>query len=467
MAALALPDDRASWSYMDLLEWHLYTQGTRPDGQCGKPWTRAEFVTHLAGRPEYEESVGRTVRNWFARIYLPGNTDTILRIVFGIGTSHAEAREELRNLFFKEKRIARTTPRAYASRSPYKLLSKLEYVQDEARALSHQVTNISLNEAIELEAKCWATGEDIRYYASLYLAYELLRAGPDKCCQYHERLLHLHRFAFEKRPESMAARWLLARIKMSIASVESNARRRSHLIKSAYNLYAGIRRTKLKMPVLLPGLQQEYTERFLQNSEDDRYYPLVTEIFPPHRYIAGTAIALATTQGADARRMLWLAEQHLKKLGTSMHSSGGIGPSLSMACGSNVIQSLNIGVFGDKGASVTSLGSAIEKLIDRVESARRSEEIPDHKAKEWFALSSACLALATREGTESQNAIDTMKLNLGEIVRYYNAVPDLVDNDPSYRLAIEQGKPGEFSAFLGELNAYRKHEKPQMQSRAL
>jgi hypothetical protein len=85
-----------------LLAKHL-TEGTRPDGAAGEPWTYEAFAKAVrSSRVKEDPNVSpRTVSNWCKGSALPGEVEPILRALFGHTRSerNAEARERLRKAF--------------------------------------------------------------------------------------------------------------------------------------------------------------------------------------------------------------------------------------------------------------------------------------------------------------------------------------------------------------------------------
>jgi Leucine-rich repeat (LRR) protein len=79
------------------------TQGTRPDGAAGEPWTYEAFAKAVrSSRVREDPNVSpRTVSNWCKGSALPGEIEPILRALFGHNRSerNAEARERLRKAF--------------------------------------------------------------------------------------------------------------------------------------------------------------------------------------------------------------------------------------------------------------------------------------------------------------------------------------------------------------------------------
>lgn len=114
-----LPADRSDYSFGDLVYWHLFKYGTRPNGE---PTAKAGRVWDLDDICFILEITHRTLRNWIADKHLP---DTITRLsgeLFGNNSVWDDARLELQAKFeagWTAKRSGARPGKASASTSAH------------------------------------------------------------------------------------------------------------------------------------------------------------------------------------------------------------------------------------------------------------------------------------------------------------------------------------------------------------
>lgn len=118
-----LPDNRADYSFGDLVYWHLFKYGTRPSGdpsnKAGRVW-KAEAICALL------DITDKTLRNWINDKHLPDSITDLCRELFGDNKRWDDARLELQDKLEqgrpKRKRKDRKTA---ASTSAGRLLALL------------------------------------------------------------------------------------------------------------------------------------------------------------------------------------------------------------------------------------------------------------------------------------------------------------------------------------------------------
>lgn len=101
----AIPDNREERTFGETLYWHLFINGTRPDGspaRQGRLWNPKEAAGDFG-------ISDRGLYNWIEDRHLPYDTAAIERAVFGEGSQYDEWREELRRLL-RERRAAKAKP---------------------------------------------------------------------------------------------------------------------------------------------------------------------------------------------------------------------------------------------------------------------------------------------------------------------------------------------------------------------
>jgi hypothetical protein len=91
-----LPAVRADYTFADLVYWHLFKFGTRPDidpaAKAGRLWDIDEVRGPL-------RITQRTLRNWIAGNTLPDSITSLLTVLFGNNTAWDDARRELQEKF--------------------------------------------------------------------------------------------------------------------------------------------------------------------------------------------------------------------------------------------------------------------------------------------------------------------------------------------------------------------------------
>ena len=109
MEKRARPTDRSLWTFSDILDWHLFENGTRPGGTPEKPgklWPKKKFA-------EIVEVDERSVRNWLNGSNLPNDLAKIENALFGDSQAFSDWRRELRRAFAASKK-GDATPQAAA-----------------------------------------------------------------------------------------------------------------------------------------------------------------------------------------------------------------------------------------------------------------------------------------------------------------------------------------------------------------
>jgi PAN domain len=91
---IQLPKTRAECSFGQLVYWHLFDYGTRPDGdpsaEAGRRWGLKDVCA-----PQHLNVSERTLRYWIRDKHLPDSTDALERVLFGNSKSFDRERMEL------------------------------------------------------------------------------------------------------------------------------------------------------------------------------------------------------------------------------------------------------------------------------------------------------------------------------------------------------------------------------------
>lgn len=110
-----LPPNRADYSFGDLVYWHLFIYGTRPDGdpsaKAGRTWD-ASAIGELIGISD------RTLRNWINDKHLPDRIGELEQELFGDNRAWDDARLELAEALRRTRDRKRGKPAAGTSSSP-------------------------------------------------------------------------------------------------------------------------------------------------------------------------------------------------------------------------------------------------------------------------------------------------------------------------------------------------------------
>lgn len=91
-----LPPERADYTFGDLVYWHFFKYGTRPDGDPAAPkgriWRREDAARALG-------MSDRALRNWINNVNPPKDIARLLDVLFGADPRWLEARIELQDKF--------------------------------------------------------------------------------------------------------------------------------------------------------------------------------------------------------------------------------------------------------------------------------------------------------------------------------------------------------------------------------
>lgn len=100
-----LPDRRADYSFGDLIFWHFFVYGTRPNGdpcaKVGRVWSLSEFrlSQHVSER---------TLNNWISERHLPDSTVKAEKMLFGNKPAWDDARFELAEALRRTRALKKT-----------------------------------------------------------------------------------------------------------------------------------------------------------------------------------------------------------------------------------------------------------------------------------------------------------------------------------------------------------------------
>ncbi len=217
------------------------------------------------------------------------------------------------------------------------------------------------------------------------------------------------------------------------------------------------------MPVLLPGVQQEFTRRMLRALGDDLCDPFALKVAKPHRLCSTSALSLTALDRFRSPSLIQRANFHCGEIQRSNPDSGAV--LLNGDLCNVMAQAMSRRKFG-QGESVEHIVRQIQKGEDAVGKLRAQREIPEEKSTEWLAFLGASRAYVITSGSERRGALEIMKDNLRRRVRLSNAkrylgVPDLVVNDPIYRLVVtDHDGPKGFAEFLTELHSIAESTAP-------
>ena len=175
----------------------------------------------------------------------------------------------------------------------------------------------NLKQLREEESSCLRAADESGLYANLIVGYALLKAGPEISENLRGdfvRMRRIHRVREGRSAERMAAMWIIARAHLSwmyVARGTAQRRLEAEIADGLLSKIEAVASTDLRMPLLLPGAQQEIAHEKLRQL--DRSYPmdpLALEIVVPHRYLAATAVSLAELDRAKQSYHLEKAERH-------------------------------------------------------------------------------------------------------------------------------------------------------------
>lgn len=326
--------------------------------------------------------------------------------------------------------------------------SCLERLEDEIRSPHYK---LEISEIEHVEKKYWTCGSQLRYYASLAKAFAVLKAGPEECVKNKGSLASLYRAADDAVEESVPARWLAGRIQLSIASQRVEKGNRIYHIKQALSLLSSIPAdrdaVRLRRPVLLPGVRQEFSEEEFIGDIDRDMHPYVARVSCPHRYIAATAVMLGCMFPGES--YLDNARRHCNMILNSKRRAPAA--SINGQIIELIIKSVARSEQRRKGESVRGLERQIEKQIEAINSAEAAGTIDELKKTEWVASCHALLALVSADRSDVLFATAEVVNSLKKLTRLKGAVPDYIALDPIYRLAIDGSEPGWFEECLREL----------------
>jgi len=334
---------------------------------------------------------------------------------------------------------------------PRRLEPRIEFLQNAVRVPTFRMNDRRLAQLVRVEDDALYDGSDNGSYASIILAYALLKLGPNACKVHRDKLTHTRSLAGKAEPESMAARWVLGRIDLAILSISKDANERIALARNAYKMFTEIERTKLQRPVLLPGSTQEYPLSSLRDDGDPGFDPVVQEVVIPHHYIVASIKILAHHEGVVGDKRLLCVPKYCRELTRSFDA---VGPELNI----EVEETGAHAIAYRRG--LTTAGSVADRIVrlrDRIQAAGSCNLIPGRKEKEWLAHTAASLAIIAKSGQEYRCAIDAMRTNLMQLVAIRDSVPDSIVLDDEYRLAIESCHRDGFTELLNDLSLQTKN----------
>jgi hypothetical protein len=113
----SLPENRADCSFGDLVYWHLFSYGTRPDGNPSAKMGRVWELKRASGALGISE---RALRYWINDKHLPDSTSTLERVIFGNSPLFDDWRLELVEALRKTRlaNAAKTSGSGAASQVP-------------------------------------------------------------------------------------------------------------------------------------------------------------------------------------------------------------------------------------------------------------------------------------------------------------------------------------------------------------
>ncbi len=118
--AKSLPETRAECSFGDLVYWHLFVYGTRPDGDPSAKIGRVWGLKDAAAKMGLSE---RALRYWITDRHLPDSTTTLERVIFGNSPVFDDWRLELVEALRKTRLGNAAKASASSGKSPVKPVS--------------------------------------------------------------------------------------------------------------------------------------------------------------------------------------------------------------------------------------------------------------------------------------------------------------------------------------------------------
>jgi hypothetical protein len=249
----------------------------------------------------------------------------------------------------------------------------------------------------------------------------------------------------------MAARWLLGRIYLTLASEQSDVADRVRLTSSACSAFWAIQHVKLQHRVLLPGLRQEYPTRLLAGPDID----VATDVIhPPHRYRATANISLASLlrirhRAAHLGRAIECREALARE-----HRDAEI-PLLNCQISERTarlfLPDMNVRDF-------RALSEDINADLALIDLAHRDRGLSLVKKQEWMAGTYANMAIAAdRAGSIDvrRDAVIEMEACIRNLIATRGgtpeAIPDYLTIDPCYRQAFDTVSTAAFESFLAKI----------------
>jgi transcriptional regulator with XRE-family HTH domain len=340
-----------------------------------------------------------------------------------------------------------------SSKRALKEMGGLKAMQCDVIAPDFVLDDSTLATLVELEDKFWNADEESGRYASLIVGYALLKAGPEISRKYRSRFNKLSRVVEERTPESMAAKWIVARALLSWTSLLPDPEQRYRETKRAYDLFAliaPVSADELRMEVLLPGSKQEYDpEQLIHIDPTYGNDPLVRAIILPHRYMSAAAVALAEQMTSERENHLRAALRHCNEV--EKYVPGESAPRLNADLLRLDALALRYNNAGRRDRQQRELLSTANGLIKRIQRAETQYVVSSQKANEWIANCHACLIVAKRYGHECGEQIEELVRRLKILAAGTGGVPDFLNIDPIYRLAIDIEIPGQMEDVLAEL----------------
>jgi hypothetical protein len=97
-------------TYGELLKWHLYTYGTRPDGdrsRLGQPWKNREFAERVFEHHAHPDAARKSLHNWLQQRHFPSSARATLieNALFGDNAEFDVWKADLRVAWCEARRI--------------------------------------------------------------------------------------------------------------------------------------------------------------------------------------------------------------------------------------------------------------------------------------------------------------------------------------------------------------------------
>ncbi len=316
-----------------------------------------------------------------------------------------------------------------------RLSSGLENLQGDVRA--DGLSSANSRRLMALVADCHDFDPDGQLWARAIClaAYAILMSGKVGEQRYRSLLHELARAADLQHPESMAARWILGRVKLGIAAsgaVSESAR--ALLVQEALRRFDQVTAVSLRHPILLPGVAVEYPSALFTDYDPRDIDPLVRQVFPPLRYRMATAAALVDCKPQEGSSMLDRAMADAIEL-RALHPDG-----IVAQLNGDVALAFSAALGTRSERQRSSLRAMGDRLQRRIEGVGAAHGAGPRKLLEWRAAVHAMNGIHSDTSAGMAGQFTEMETNLRSLFQehYSRRLPDFVWVDGVYFRAYEK-----------------------------